>query len=97
MKAMIIHHEAEAEIIMATQFYEVKSEKVAARFVDEIEHALQVVAASPQRSLFFHVRCEHIFCAVFLIVFCIRSTRSTFISSRPCLKAVLPTMGSLGY
>ena len=53
MKAMIIHHEAEAEIIMATQFYEVKSEKVAARFVDEIELALRVVAASPQRSLFF--------------------------------------------
>ena len=43
----------EAEMIMATQFYEAKSETVAARFVDEIEHALRVIATAPQRSPFF--------------------------------------------
>ena len=53
MKPLIIHQEAEAEMVIASQFYETKSTKVSDRFVDELEHALRVIAASPQSWPFF--------------------------------------------
>jgi len=53
MKLVTLHHEAEAEIVAATQFYEMTAQGVSERFLDEIERALRVIATSPQSWPFF--------------------------------------------
>jgi hypothetical protein len=48
MKAIIFHAEAKAEMIASAQYYEARSEGVGRRFLGEVDHALLVIADSPQ-------------------------------------------------
>lgn len=49
MKVVRFHPSANLELITAIDWYLARSESAAARFVHEIEHAVERIAAAPER------------------------------------------------
>jgi len=50
MKTVVLHPEAEAELLGAAEFYESRSPGLGLRFLTEVERGLSAVAEAPDRS-----------------------------------------------